>query len=99
MEWQLRMYAIDEGKLDEFVRGWRGGVVPLRRRMGFTVAGAWTIPEESRFVWIVGYDGPEGFAARNEQYYASPDRAGLDPDPARLVARGQHWMVTPVDVD
>ncbi len=96
MEWQLRTYWIEPGKLDEFVKGWKELVFPLRRKMGFTVAGAWTVPEEDRFVWIVGYDGPEGFKTRNDEYYASPERATFDPDPAKLVARGEHTMVTAV---
>lgn len=96
MEWQLRMYRIEPGRLEEFVMEWKEKVVPLRREMGFTIAGSWTIPQGDRFVWIVGYDGPEGFEARNDQYYASPERAAFDPDPARLITQGEHWMASPV---
>jgi hypothetical protein len=99
MEWQLRSYRIEQGRLDEFVRSWQDLVLPLRQQMGFIVAGAWTVPEENRFIWLVGYDGPEGFKAKNDEYYASPERAKFDPDPAKLVTKGEHVMVTPVEME
>ncbi len=83
---QLRMYRAQPGELDAFVREWKAGVVPLRRRFGFTVEGAWTIPEKGEFIWIISYDGPEGFEARDAAYYASPERKALSPDPARHLA-------------
>jgi hypothetical protein len=48
------------------------------------VAGAWIAREENRFVSIIGHDD---FAAANDAYYASPERAAMDPDPARHLAR------------
>jgi len=84
MEFQLRDYTIEEGRLDEFVREWQEHVLPLRVAMGFGVVGPWVVRDESRFVWIVGFDGD--LAAANAAYYASPERAAIEPDPARLVA-------------
>ena len=47
--------------------------------------------EASRFVWIVGYDGD--IRAANDAYYASPERAAMDPDPARLIVETRHvWL-------
>jgi hypothetical protein len=80
-EFQLREYEIADGHLDEFVDAWRRGVKPLRERFGFTVE-AWLVRAESRFVWLLGYGGPGSFATADEAYYASPERAALDPDPA-----------------
>ena len=83
MQFQLREYTIEAGRLDDFVREWRALVLPLRVRMGFNVLGPWVERETSRFVWIVGYDGD--VSAANDVYYSSPERAAMDPDPARLV--------------
>ena len=84
MHFQLREYTIEAGRLDDFVREWRELVLPLRVAQGFSVLGPWVEREANRFVWIVGYDGDLG--AANDAYYASPERAAMDPDPARLVA-------------
>jgi hypothetical protein len=83
VRFQLREYTIEEGRLDDFVREWREHVLPLRVAQDFSVLGPWIAREASRFVWIVGFDGD--FDAANEAYYASDERAAMNPDPARLV--------------
>lgn len=96
---QLRTYRIEDGRLDEFVRAWREGVVPLRRAAGFTVEGAWTTAEGSGFVWIISCaGGPAEFEERDAAYYASPERRDLEPDPARLIAAAEHHLMAPVEL-
>jgi hypothetical protein len=94
---QLRVYRIQPGMLGQFVAEWASTVRPLREQRGFRVEAAWTIEADDRFVWILSYDGPDGFEAANEAYYASPERAALDPNPARLIEEQYTGIVTPVD--
>lgn len=93
---QLRIYTINRGKLGEFVSAWKGGVYPLRRQHGYTIPAAWTIEETNQFVWIVMYDGPEDWQAKEAAYYSSAQRRTLDPDPAQWIARAEQWFVAPV---
>ena len=71
--------------MDEFLDAWLGGVYPLRKKFGFTFVGAWRVDDADEFVWILGYDGPEGFAAADRRYYDSEERKRLDPDPAAFI--------------
>jgi hypothetical protein len=88
---ELREYVIADGHLEEFVAAWLKGVPTLRARFGFRIEGAWTVPSERRFVWILAHDGPEEeWQALNDAYYASPERAALDPDPAQWVEEQRH---------
>ena len=91
---QLRMYTIKEGMMAEWVDGWKRGVLPLRRKFGFRVDGAWVVPEGNRFIWILSYDGPDGFEARDSAYYDSSDRKSMKPDPAPLIEKAESWFVT-----
>jgi hypothetical protein len=94
---QLRDYRIRAGELDRFVEEWRTGVAPLRLASGFQVAGAWTVPDEGRFVWLLAYPGGwDAFAEADAAYYASPERAALDPDPARLIEEQRNVRLTEV---
>jgi hypothetical protein len=94
MEFQLREYRVEAGRLDEFVGEWRELVLPLRLAQGFSVVGPWIEREADRFVWVVGFDGD--IRAAEDAYLASPERAGLDPDPARLVAERRFlWLEAP----
>ena len=94
---QVRVYVAKEGRLDEFVRVFVEQLVPLRARFGFRVIGAWTVPEERRFVWVAGYDGPGTIQEAHERYYASPDRLAVRPDPASLLQETNAWFATPVE--
>jgi hypothetical protein len=96
VEYQLRTYQIQSGKLDAFVSAWRTGVYPLRQAYGFALIGAWVLADRDEFVWVLGYDGPEGFAAADVAYYASADRAALDPDPAQYIAHAEHRFMTSI---
>jgi hypothetical protein len=88
MEWQLRIYTIESGALTDFVEEWRAHIAPLRRRLGFRVLGPWV--DGNTFVWLLGYDGEDGFAAADARYYASPERTSVSPDPARHIANAEH---------
>lgn len=93
---QLRDYTIRSGELERFAALWAQGVRPLREQKGFHVVGAWRVPEQSRFVWIVSYDGPAGWEAANKAYYDSPERKALDPDPATLILEQRTAFIEPV---
>ncbi len=91
---QLRIYTIKEGKMEEWLDGWTRGVLPLRRKFGFRVDGAWVVRGENRFVWVLTYDGGGGFETRDADYYASPERKALSPDPAPLIEKAETCFVT-----
>ena len=91
---QLRMYTIKEGKMAEWLEGWTRGVLPLRRKFGFRVDGAWVVSDENRFIWILSYDGPDGFEARDAAYYDSRERKSMTPDPATLIEKAESRFVT-----
>lgn len=92
---QLRIYTINKERMDDFVRAWTAGVFPLRQRFGFHIDGAWIIKERNEFVWLLSYDGDD-WEAKDAAYYASSERAALNPDPSQYIARPEHWFLTPV---
>jgi hypothetical protein len=92
---QLRVYTLREGTFAQFVEEWRSVVVPLRRQFGFEIVGAWGDEATNTFAWIVSYDGD--FAARDAEYYASPEREAVEPDPARHVAASEKRLLSPVE--
>ncbi|HKC91008.1 MAG TPA: NIPSNAP family containing protein [Candidatus Limnocylindria bacterium] len=96
MEYQLRQFRIRAGSMDAFVDAWVRGVYPLRRKFGFTFAGAWRIEGADEFVWIIGYDGPEGFAVADRRYYESDERKRMSPDPAQYIEAPVNRMMRSV---
>jgi len=99
MAMQLRDYRIRAGELDGFVEAWQTHLAPLRQKLGFAIAAAWTVPEEDRFIWLLAHDGDwAAFAEADAAYFASPDRAAIDPDPARLIEEQRNVRLTEVSL-
>jgi hypothetical protein len=96
MEYRLRIYEVKPGEMSAWIDEWSGLVRPLRESFGFRVLGAWASEEANTFVWLLSYDGPGGYDAADAAYYASPERAALDPDPARHLDATRQLEVTPV---
>ena len=85
MEYQVRVMKVLPGRMDDFIVEWTAHIARIRRRRGFTIVGAWVVDDTDEFVWIMGYDGEDGFATADRDYYESEERRTVEPDPARLV--------------
>ena len=93
---QLRDYKVRPGELDRFTEVWSKKVRPLRVKLGFVVEGAWRIPSEDRFVWVVSYEGPLTWDAANRSYSESPERKAMDPDPASFLVGQSLSLIDPL---
>ncbi len=93
----MRIYTINRGQMDEFVRAWREGVVPVRQKVGFTIQKAWIVRETNQFIWVLGYSGPDEWAAKDAEYFNSPERKNMHPDPAQYIARSEAFFLQPVE--
>ncbi len=99
MATQLRDYRITDGELDRFIQEWQANLAPLRRACGFTIQGPWTVRAESRFVWLLTHpDGWDAFQEADARYFASPERASFDPDPARLIEEQRNARLDEVEI-
>lgn len=90
---QVRIFTINKGKMNEFLSAWQKGVYPLRIKSGFKIEGAWVVQEKNKFIWIVSYNGPEGFEAKDSAYYASQSRTTMKPDPADYIADSEKYFI------
>jgi hypothetical protein len=91
VQYQLRIFEIRPGEMDAWIEEWSLHVVPLRDAAGFRTFAAWRTPDGDSFVWVLAYDGD--FEAADSAYYASAERAALQPDPARHVAAAETRML------
>ena len=97
MKNQLRIYTIKPGEMKAWIEEWNAKIAPLRRRHGFEVVGSWTIDGEDRFVWILEHKGPKSWLQAEADYYGSPERKAITPDPARHIASTEHHLMSPSD--
>lgn len=93
---QLRIYTVKPGAMAGWCEEWRDKIRPLRIRYGFGVSGGWVIDETNQFVWILEYAGGEKWEDVDSRYYASAERKGMVPDPARHLEKTEHWFLREV---
>ena len=60
-------------------------MVPSRERFGFKIVTALADKESGEFVWLLSWDGPEGYEAADRAYYESPGRKSVSWDPAPFI--------------
>jgi hypothetical protein len=95
---ELRDYRIVDGSLDQWVEEWRSRIAPIRRDLGFSIERAWTVVDDSRFVWLLSHADWDAFEAADRAYYDSPQRTSLDPNPARLIVEQVVSRLTDVEL-
>jgi len=94
--WQIREYTVKPGEMNQWIEEWRARIVPLRLRHGFQVLGSWTVDGTDEFIWIVGYEGLKSWQEADADYYQSPERKAIDPDPARHLAHVNARLMTSI---
>lgn len=94
MQIQLRDYRVKPGEMQDWTAEWLRYVRPLREKFGFQVLGAWVVPGDDRFIWILAR---EDFAAADHRYYQSAERLSIEPDPARHLASTVHVFMEPAE--
>lgn len=96
---QLRIYTINRGQMEAFLKVWEASIRPLRMKVGFTIDGAWVFAKENKFMWIASYHGPEDWKVKETEYFNAPERKAMLPDPAQFIAHTETHMMTSVEVN
>ncbi|HLF90470.1 MAG TPA: NIPSNAP family protein [Anaerolineales bacterium] len=98
MPLQLRTYTLHPGNLNEFVQLFHDQIAPLRQKVGFTIAAAWTAPETNQFIWLMAYEGSDDWETMNRKYFDSPERAAMSPNPSELIAKIEQIFVEKLEM-
>ena len=86
---KLDEYYVAGRKVPPFFNGMATGADWMSAASFISMAGT---------IWLLGYDGPDGIEAANASYYDSPERAALDPNPARHIAEARQLPVRALDL-
>ncbi|MBW2503039.1 MAG: NIPSNAP family protein [Deltaproteobacteria bacterium] len=90
---QIRIYTINRGALELFSQEWTEKIKPLREKLGFTIPAAWANHATNQFIWIMQLEDDRDWERLDSAYHGSEDRQAMDPDPARNIARMEHYFI------
>jgi antibiotic biosynthesis monooxygenase (ABM) superfamily enzyme len=68
---QVRIYTINRGMLDSWIKLFNEKIVPTSATFGVQVIGAWVNRPQNEFIWVRRFDTEETL----KRYETSPERA------------------------
>ena len=70
---QLRMYTINRGMMDEWVKLFTKTLVPMQEKHRIKIEGAWVSEDNTQFIWIRSFANAEDVKAKEAAFYGSPE--------------------------
>jgi NIPSNAP len=74
---EVRIYTMNRGKLDDFVKLWNEKLAPIHAKYGLTILGAWANRPQNEFIWIRQFEDEADRDAKTKRYMDSPERRAI----------------------
>jgi quinol monooxygenase YgiN len=80
---QVRIYTINRGMLDSWIKLFNEKIVPTSASYGVNVIGAWANRPQNEFIWVRTFADEETL----KKYEESPERAAYTPQTGPHIAK------------
>ena len=95
MVYQLRIYTINRGMMDSWLRLFREQILPIHQKYGMPVEAAWVNADRTEFIWVRRFARVEDIPVKEAEYFASPERKALGDRPNSHVAKIEVRVIEP----
>ena len=93
---QLRIYTINPGMMDSWLKLFEESIRPVHSKLGMPVERTWVNTEANEFVWVRSFQNAEEIKGKEEAYFASPERKALGDTPQKHIAKMEVRVIEPV---
>ena len=93
---QLRIYTINRGMMDSWLKVFEEHIRPLHSKLGLPVERTWVNPDRTEFIWIRSFKNAEEIPEKEAAYYGSPERKALGDLPTSHLAKIEVRLIEPV---
>jgi len=80
---QVRIYTINRGMMDSWIKVFTENIVPNSRKYGINIMGAWVNRRQNEFIWMRSFESEEKLRI----YETSPERTALGDRPGSHIAK------------
>jgi len=84
---EVRIYTMNKGRLDDFVKLWNEKLAPIHAKYGLKILGAWVNRPQNEFIWIRIFEDQADRDEKTKRYMESPERSALGDQPQQLEAK------------
>ena len=74
---QIRIYTINKGEMEKFLRHFKEDIVSLDQKIGVPIVGAWVNRPQNEFIWVRSYKDKAELEAKNKEFQAAVAAAGV----------------------
>jgi len=87
MVYQMRIYTINRGMMDSWLKLFNEHIRPLHDRLGIPVQNSWVNADRTEFIWVRQFNSAEAIPTKEAEYFASPERQALADRPTSHIAK------------
>ncbi len=98
MVYQLRIYTINRGMMDSWLRLFNEHIRPLHDRLGIPVQNSWVNADRTEFLWVRRFNDTAEIPVKEAEYFASPERTALADLPTSHIAKMEVRVIDAVPV-
>ena len=73
---QLRIYTVNKGMTDQWVKHFTEVLVPLQEKYGIKIGGMWVNEDKNQFIWTRSFADAEEVTAKEAAFYGSAEWSG-----------------------
>ena len=84
---QLRIYTINRGMMDPWLKLFEEHIRPLHEKLGIPVERSWVNADRTEFLWVRTFNSVEEIPEKEAAYFASPERTALGDIPTSHIAK------------
>ena len=74
---QLRIYTINRGMMDSWLKLFEEQIRPIHSSIGIPVESTWVNADRTEFLWVRSFDSVEAIPQKEAEYFASDGRKAL----------------------
>jgi hypothetical protein len=74
---QIRIYTINKGEMDAFLRHFKEEVMVVHERIGVPIVGTWVNRPQNEFIWVRTYADKADLEAKTKAFQAEVAKSGI----------------------
>ena len=74
---QIRIYTINKGEMDAFLKHFKEEIVMLHERIGVPIVGTWVNRSQNEFIWVRTYADKADMETKTKAFQAEVAKAGI----------------------
>ena len=74
---QIRIYTINKGEMDNFLKHFKDDIMALHEKIGVPIVGAWVNRSQNEFIWVRTYKDKAELEAKTKEFQSAVATAGI----------------------